>query len=149
MSNSSSCSWECILSIVGVGFVWGTTNPLLRLGSKSGAQTIDSPGLHPSPSLWGRLLTPVIELATLLMNWRFSLPFIVNQSASMMFIMLISRYPVSVVVPCVNALQFVFTAVAGHFIGERMLNLRSCIGALTVTTGVLIMMSSDALDLQS
>ncbi|VDN32329.1 unnamed protein product [Cylicostephanus goldi] len=52
------------------------------------------------------------------MNWRFSIPFLVNQSASILFVMLVSRYPVSIVVPCVNALQFVFTAVVGYLIGS-------------------------------
>lgn len=36
----------------------------------------------------------------------------------MLFVMLVSRFPVTVVVPCVNALQFVFTAGMGHLIGE-------------------------------
>ncbi|KAE9419055.1 hypothetical protein Angca_003378, partial [Angiostrongylus cantonensis] len=78
------------------------------------------------------------------MNWRFSVPFIVNQSASVMFIYLISIFPVSVIVPCVNALQFVFTAIVGHLIEERVLNRRKYVGILAVLIGVLIMMVSDA-----
>ncbi|EYC43473.1 hypothetical protein Y032_0492g2413 [Ancylostoma ceylanicum] len=144
MLDSSTCSWQCILSMVGVGFFWGATNPLLRLGSKSSVQETnptaallalghaarlviqlthdqsDIFGVPHSNSIWRRLLSPFIELTVLLMNWRFSIPFIVNQSASVLFIMLISRYSVSVVVPCVNALQFVFTAIVGHLIAGRL-----------------------------
>ncbi|KAK6023997.1 hypothetical protein OSTOST_10201, partial [Ostertagia ostertagi] len=69
-------------------------------------------------AIWRRFLLPVIDLTNLFLNWRFSVPFIVNQTASILFVMLVSRFPVSVVVPCVNALQFVFTAVTGHLIGE-------------------------------
>ncbi|RCN45607.1 hypothetical protein ANCCAN_08345 [Ancylostoma caninum] len=145
MSNSYNCSWDCILSMIGVGFLWGATNPLLRLGSKASVQEKAATGVHPSHNIWRRLLSPFVDLTALLMNWKFSIPFIVNQSASVLFIMLISRYSVSVVVPCVNALQFVFTAIVGHLIGERILSCRSCIGAVMVTIGVLIMMTSDAL----
>ncbi|KAL6732880.1 hypothetical protein Aduo_003593 [Ancylostoma duodenale] len=118
MLSSSSCSWECILSMIGVGFLWGATNPLLRLGSKASVQETAATAIRPSHNIWRRLLSPFIDLTALLMNWRFSVPFIVNQSASVLFIMLISRYSVSVVVPCVNALQFVFTAIVGHLIGK-------------------------------
>ncbi|VDO83635.1 unnamed protein product [Heligmosomoides polygyrus] len=99
------------------------------------------------PSLCRRIASPFIDLTVLLLNWRFSLPFILNQSASMLFVMLVSRFPVTVVVPCVNALQFVFTAGMGHLIGERIISRRSCIGAVVVLTGVLIMMVSDTLQL--
>ncbi|CAJ0595979.1 unnamed protein product [Cylicocyclus nassatus] len=140
---SPVCSWDCALAIVGVGFLWGATNPLLRLGSKSTPQVM---GDAQTLSVCRRLLAPLFDLTALLMNWRFSIPFIVNQSASILFVMLVSRYPVSVVVPCVNALQFVFTAVAGHLIGERMLDRRRCMGVTTVIAGALIMMTSDALN---
>ncbi|KAK6035763.1 hypothetical protein COOONC_26732 [Cooperia oncophora] len=75
-------------------------------------------GDEQSLAIWRRLLSPIIDLTNLFLNWRFSIPFIVNQTASILFVMLVSRFPVSVVVPCVNALQFVFTAVTGHVIGE-------------------------------
>uniref|UniRef100_A0A0K0DE63 GtrA family protein n=1 Tax=Angiostrongylus cantonensis TaxID=6313 RepID=A0A0K0DE63_ANGCA len=71
-------------------------------------------------NIWRQLLSPLSDLTTLFLNWRFSVPFIVNQSASVMFIYLISIFPVSVIVPCVNALQFVFTAIVGHLIGKRL-----------------------------
>ncbi|VDO39206.1 unnamed protein product [Haemonchus placei] len=106
------------MSMLAVGFLWGATNPLLRLGSKS-------------PNF-------------ILFFFTFSLPFIVNQTASILFVMLVSRFPVSIVVPCVNALQFVFTAVIGHLIGEY------AVSTILVLVGVLIMMISDTLqsDLQ-
>ncbi|VDM78335.1 unnamed protein product [Strongylus vulgaris] len=108
------------MAMVGVGLLWGATNPLLRLGSKSAAETQEIADVQAVSGFWRRLLAPLIDLTMLLMNWRFSIPFIVNQSASVsfiLFVMLVSRYPVSIVVPCVNALQFLFTAVVGYLIG--------------------------------
>ncbi|VDM56756.1 unnamed protein product [Angiostrongylus costaricensis] len=99
--NSSHYSLECVLSILIVGFLWGATNPLLRLGSRS------------SPGRKGELC-----LTALFLNWRFSVP--LKSSLFVMFIYLVSTFPVSVIVPCVNALQFVFTAIVGHLIGKRL-----------------------------
>uniref|UniRef100_A0A7I5E5D4 Transmembrane protein 234 homolog n=1 Tax=Haemonchus contortus TaxID=6289 RepID=A0A7I5E5D4_HAECO len=149
MSYSSSWSPECVLSMLAVGFLWGATNPLLRLGSKSSADATRT--ANDAPVKFGRrILAPFIDLTNLFLNWRFSLPFIVNQTASILFVMLVSRFPVSIVVPCVNALQFVFTAVIGHLIGERTISRRSYVGTIMVLVGVLIMMISDTLqsDLQ-
>ncbi|KAJ1349676.1 hypothetical protein KIN20_005284 [Parelaphostrongylus tenuis] len=139
MRSSSTCSMECILSILIVAFFWGATNPLLRLGSRRSAKGSVTP-----TNVLHQVLTPFKDLTALFLNWRFSLPFIVNQSASIMFIYLVSIFPVSVIVPCVNALQFVFTAIVGQLIGERILSRRKHVGIWAVNIGVLIMMVSDA-----
>ncbi|WKX88574.1 hypothetical protein Q1695_008317 [Nippostrongylus brasiliensis] len=136
---------ECVLSMLIVGFLWGATNPLLRIGSKNSYQRADDSATNAPRTIWRKVSTPFIDLTALFLNWRFSIPFIVNQTASVLFVVLVSRYPVSVVVPCVNALQFVFTAVVGHLVGERIISRRCCFGVVIVLIGVLIMMVADTM----
>ncbi|CCD66424.1 Transmembrane protein 234 homolog [Caenorhabditis elegans] len=101
----SECGVQCILSIIVVGFVWGATNPLLRAASKD---------------LENKKNGIILGFLKSFLNWRFSIPFALNQSGSVMFNALVVNFPVTVVVPCVNAIQFIATITVGWLMGEKM-----------------------------
>ncbi|PIO73771.1 hypothetical protein TELCIR_04242 [Teladorsagia circumcincta] len=68
MSGSSGCSLECCLSMLAVGFLWGATNPLLRLGSKSSTQSISRTGKGQHHGLDKRLHGVVSKFLPLLLD---------------------------------------------------------------------------------
>ena len=46
----------------------------------------------------------------------FLIPFAINQLASVLFTLLLARVPVTVAVPSVNALTFLFTSLCGQYV---------------------------------
>ncbi|CAJ0944313.1 unnamed protein product, partial [Mesorhabditis belari] len=101
------CDRWCLFEMLFVSAIWGTTNPFMRIGAKYGSSAGNETGFLQK------------SLSTVA-NWRFFLPFLVNQFGSISFTFLVARLPVSIVVPTVNSLQFVFAALAGQFLGERL-----------------------------
>ncbi|UMM12702.1 hypothetical protein L5515_001346 [Caenorhabditis briggsae] len=102
----SECGVECIVSIIVVGFLWGATNPLLRYASRTQDSQMVPEENEGFAKIVGRFLRSFL-------NWKFSIPFAVNQLGSIMFNLLVINFPVTVVVPCVNAIQFIATFIVG------------------------------------
>uniref|UniRef100_A0A1I7TK96 Transmembrane protein 234 homolog n=1 Tax=Caenorhabditis tropicalis TaxID=1561998 RepID=A0A1I7TK96_9PELO len=109
----SHCGANCILSITVVGFLWGATNPFLRAASR--CHSIEKGGEGEN-----NLITILTNFFKSFLDWRFTVPFLLNQSGSILFNVLVISFPVTVVVPCVNAIQFVATFVVGRLIGEKL-----------------------------
>lgn len=104
--------------MVAVGLVWGATNALMRKGAliwdgkiKSATQT-SSPAHHP-------VLETLKNWFNLLLTWQYSLPFVLNLSASATFFAILSDTPISLAVPVTNATTFAATAVFGMLLGEE------------------------------
>lgn len=92
-----------------VAMVWGCTNPLLRRGS----EVVD-----PGPASTGVMAT-LTQLVRTLANWRFTVPFVINQSGSLLYFWLLGSTEISMAVPIVNSLTFIFTALAARMMGEQ------------------------------
>ena len=111
MEENGSCDLTCIASIVVVGLMWGATNPFLRMASASTASNVDKNrgewsgecnavcnvqcaisecGLNrlsldvkqSATSVCSRMASFIGSFILLLLDWRFSLPFALNQLAS-------------------------------------------------------------------
>ncbi|DAZ96489.1 TPA: hypothetical protein N0F65_008356 [Lagenidium giganteum] len=52
-------------------------------------------------------------------NWRFILPFALNQSGSAAYVYLLGSSDISNAVPICNSLTFVFTAITSRLMGEK------------------------------
>ncbi|CAG9792615.1 unnamed protein product [Diatraea saccharalis] len=99
--------------LVLTGALWGCTNPFIRQGTK-GLRDVHA-------KTW--LGQAWAEVSFLLGNWRYVLPWLVNQSGSLAYLAAVQRAPLSVAVPTANSLAFAFTAVVGAVIGaEEPLN---------------------------
>ncbi|PIC51326.1 hypothetical protein B9Z55_001881 [Caenorhabditis nigoni] len=109
----SECGVECIASIIVVGFLWGATNPLLRYASRKQDSQMAPEENEGFAKIVSRFLRSFL-------NWKFSIPFAANQLGSIMFNLLVINFPVTVVVPCVNAIQFIATFIVGIAMGEQM-----------------------------
>jgi uncharacterized membrane protein len=68
------------------------------------------------------------------------------QIGSVTFFWTLSRCQVSVAVPVTNSLKFVTTFVAGQFLGEKKLNMKSFVGLVLIVAGVCLQVYSKEQD---
>ncbi|CAG4951850.1 unnamed protein product [Parnassius apollo] len=112
--------------LVLTGILWGCTNPFIRQGTK---------GLR-SVQAGTRLGQAYAEIVFLLSNWRYVVPFLVNQCGSLVYLMAVQRAPLSLAVPASNSLAFAFTAITGSAIGaEEPLDYGSILGIVFIVIG--------------
>jgi len=112
--------------LVAVAALWGCTNPFM----KQGGAGIDQVPKH------NRLVQPFYELAFLILNWRYMLPFALNQCGSVLYYVTLTSVDLSLAVPVANSLTFIFTALAGNMIGEKISGFRTYAGMALVVAGV-------------
>ena len=131
-----------LASMVLVGALWGCTNPLLRKGAvetdddaKSNNQTIDASTTASS------FLTSSLKRFCNIKVW---LPYLLNQSGSIVFYILLSQSDLSSAVPVCNGLALVFSLLTGIFVcGEPMDKpFRTFVGAALVLAGTTLCVSS-------
>ncbi|PIK55974.1 hypothetical protein BSL78_07122 [Apostichopus japonicus] len=97
-----------VFSAVLVALLWGVTNPLMKRGGQ-GIDKIQRSNFF---------LQFLAELKHLFLNWQYLLPFILNQSGSVLFYVTLATSELSLVVPVTNSLTFLFTTVTGSLLGE-------------------------------
>ncbi|XP_059638175.1 uncharacterized protein LOC132280073 isoform X2 [Cornus florida] len=102
--------------MIAVGIVWGATNALMRRGALIWDQTLKS---SPPSNSNHRLLSSLQNWLNLLLIWQYSIPFLLNLSASATFFAILSDTPISLAVPVTNATTFAATAVFGLLLGEE------------------------------
>lgn len=121
--------------MVVVGLVWGATNALMRKGALIWDEKIKSAAQPNTPAA-----NPVFETLknwfNLLLTWQYSLPFILNLSASATFFATLNDSPISLAVPVTNATTFAATAVFGMLLGEENRVGLTMFGTLLIILGV-------------
>ncbi|XP_011093618.1 transmembrane protein 234 homolog [Sesamum indicum] len=115
--------------MVAVGLVWGATNALMRKGAVIWDQALKS-----TP----RTNTPIKKWLNLLLIWQYTVPFLINLSASAIFFAILSDTPISLAVPVTNATTFAATAVFGMILGEETRVGLALFGTLLIIFGVYI-----------
>ncbi|XP_038879672.1 transmembrane protein 234 homolog [Benincasa hispida] len=98
--------------MVAIGLVWGATNALMRRGALLWDQALKS------SSNSTKLLSSLRRWLKLLSIWQYTLPFLLNLTASATFFAILSDAPISLAVPITNATTFAATAVFGMLLGE-------------------------------
>uniref|UniRef100_A0A0A1WMA9 Transmembrane protein 234 homolog n=1 Tax=Zeugodacus cucurbitae TaxID=28588 RepID=A0A0A1WMA9_ZEUCU len=119
-----------IFSLLGVGLLWGATNPFIRLGS-AGIDTVDT------GSRWRNLWLELCMIGSRLNYW---IPFTLNQLGSVLYVWTLQHTNITVAVPIANSLSFAFTAVTGYCLGERLPGKSVLIGTLMVCFGSSLML---------
>ena len=112
--------------LVAVALLWGTTNPLMKKGS-AGVEKI---------SYQNRLVQLVMEIKFLALRWQYFLPFLVNQSGSVLYYFTLSQADISLAVPITNSLTFLVTSLVSRFMGERVNSNWTYVGMALVVSGV-------------
>ncbi|XP_047520107.1 transmembrane protein 234 homolog [Pieris napi] len=111
------------------GVLWGCTNPFIRQGTK-GLRSVQA------KSKVGQLYAEVVFL---LSNWKYVLPWLINQAGSLVYLMAVQRLPLSTAVPAANSLAFAFTAITAAAIGsEEPLDSRAILGVVLVVGGTFL-----------
>lgn len=122
--------------MVTVGLVWGATNALMRKGTIKWDENIKSlrqPNAERHP-----VRTTLKNWFKLVLIWQYTLPFLLNLSASATFFAILSDTPISVAVPVTNATTFAATAVFGLILGEEIRVRRTLFGTFLIVLGVYI-----------
>ncbi|XP_020775199.1 LOW QUALITY PROTEIN: transmembrane protein 234 [Boleophthalmus pectinirostris] len=122
-----------LLSLVLVSVLWGCTNPLLKRGTQ-GIETV---------ARSSRVAQLLAELKFLLLNLSYIVPFLLNQSGSLVYYYTLSTTELSVAVPVTNSLTFLCTLITGKALGEEFGGKYAVAGMFLTMAGItLCVMSS-------
>lgn len=119
--------FDSAASLVLVAMLWGATNPFIKIASKN-IEKVSSE----SSSKFVKFFK---EFLHLFLNWRYMVPFLLNQCGSVLYVFCLQNNSFSLVVPVTNSLTFVFTALAGILVGEAMPNKETVVGMGLVLIG--------------
>ncbi|KAM5180310.1 transmembrane protein 234 [Mantella aurantiaca] len=125
-----------LCSLLLVALLWGVTNPFLRKGAE-GVERVREDRI-----IW-RLLG---EAKFLLSNYRYVIPFLLNQSGSVVFYLTLASTDLSLGVPICNSLALVFTVVTGWILGEDIGGKGATFGMLITIVGISICVASSVND---
>jgi drug/metabolite transporter (DMT)-like permease len=141
------------LQFILVGMLWGCTNPFLNTASAATASSSSPPPPPPAARSRARSRPPmvissssssslfwrwVLAVHALLLNWRFAVPFAVNQAGSVLYMVVVAQHDLSMAKPSIDALTFVFTALTSRLLGERALSASAWLGMALIIAGVAI-----------
>lgn len=115
-----------------VAIIWGSTNPFLKKGG-SGIEKVKKKNV---------ILQFIAELKFLVFNWQYALPFILNQSGSVIYYFTIAKADISLAVPITNSLSFIVSTAVGRLLGEPAHSIRTYTGLALVVLGVALCVSS-------
>ncbi|KAM4048044.1 transmembrane protein 234 isoform 1-T1 [Anomaloglossus baeobatrachus] len=121
-----------VLSLLIVSILWGATNPFLRRGAQ-GVERV---------KVEGTVRRLLYEAKFLISNYRYVIPFLLNQSGSLVFYLTLASTDLSLAVPVCNSLALVFTMVTGKILGEDIGGTRAVLGLLFTTLGISICVGS-------
>ncbi len=119
-----------ILSFLFVGTLWGTTNAFMESATAEEKKPEQKKKAH--GSFIGNLFG---DLGNLFANWRFLLPFGLNQLASLLNNFVVAGNDLSIAVPSVNCVTFIVT-----FITQRLLKKESLVDIRFFGGVILIML---------
>ncbi|XP_013396674.1 transmembrane protein 234 [Lingula anatina] len=109
-----------------VAFLWGATNPFIKRGS-AGIEKIKRKNAA---------LQFLAEIKFLVCSWKYMVPFLINQSGSVVYYLTLASADLSQAVPITNSLTFLFTTLSGTFLGEKVGGKETYLGMLLVILGV-------------
>ncbi|CAA7410099.1 unnamed protein product [Spirodela intermedia] len=131
--------------MIAVGIIWGATNAVMRRGAMIWDRKLQSAGRREADRsdhrLHQRILGHARKWLDLLLVWQYSVPFLVNLSASAAFFYVLSSSPISVAVPVTNAVTFAATAVSAMILGEEMRIRHALLGTSLIVLGICLCIS--------
>ncbi|EHL00407.1 integral membrane protein [Glarea lozoyensis ATCC 20868] len=134
-----------ILGFLIVGLAWGFTTPFIRR-----AAVHHNPPAHPilqRPSIkssWLRtkIYSTFFGVTDLLRNWRYALPLVINLTGSIWFFLLIGKAELSLMVPIVNTLAFLFTVLGEWWVERKVIGRDTWIGMTLSLIGIALCVQS-------
>ncbi|XP_029349523.1 transmembrane protein 234 [Echeneis naucrates] len=115
-----------MLSLLLVSVLWGCTNPFLKRGS-DGLDKVRGAN---------RVTQILAEIKFLFLNFKYLIPFLLNQSGSVIYYYTLSTSELSFVVPVANTLTFLCTLITGKLLGEEFGGKQAVAGMFLTMAGV-------------
>ncbi|XP_071964360.1 transmembrane protein 234-like isoform X1 [Antedon mediterranea] len=120
-----------IIWLTFVAVLWGGTNPFIKKGGAGIEKISERTAVRQF----------LAELKFLFLNWKYLVPFLLNQSGSILYYVTLATMDLSIAVPITNSLTFIFTLISGKLLGENVGGKETYIGMLLVLSGVALCMS--------
>ncbi|XP_077193543.1 transmembrane protein 234 isoform X3 [Paroedura picta] len=121
-----SCIAGEVAALVLVAALWGGTNPFLKRGTEGLEQV--------KKENWAlQLLT---EMKFLFLNYKYAIPFMLNQCGSLVYYLTLASTDLTLAVPLCNSLALMFTMATGKMLGEDIGSSRAALGMLLTGLGV-------------
>ncbi|XP_027343783.1 transmembrane protein 234 homolog [Abrus precatorius] len=129
--------------MIAVGVVWGATNAMMHRGALLWEEALKSSAKpHPHSTLAQKFLISLGNWMKLLSIWQYSIPFLINLSASATFFYILSDAPLSLAVPVTNATTFAATAIFAILLGEHTHLPRAFFGTALIVLGLCLCINS-------
>ncbi|KAK6474292.1 transmembrane protein 234 [Huso huso] len=82
------------------------------------------------------------EIQFLFLNYKYLVPFLLNQSGSVIYYLTLASTDLSLAVPVSNSLTFLFTLLTGKLLGEEIGGKRAVFGMFLTMLGVTLCVAS-------
>ncbi|XP_073340409.1 transmembrane protein 234 [Pagrus major] len=115
-----------LLSLLLVSVLWGCTNPLLKRGTEGIENVTET----------SRVSQLLAELKFLFLNLKYLVPFVLNQSGSLVYYYTLSTTDLSLAVPVANSLTFLCTLITGKVLGEEFGGKQAVAGMFLTMAGI-------------
>uniref|UniRef100_A0A4W6F060 Transmembrane protein 234 n=1 Tax=Lates calcarifer TaxID=8187 RepID=A0A4W6F060_LATCA len=115
-----------LLSLLLVSVLWGCTNPLLKRGTEGIEEVSET----------SRVSQLLAEVKFLFSNIKYLVPFLLNQSGSVVYYYTLSTTELSFAVPVANSLTFLCTLLTGKLLGEEFGGKEAVAGMFLTLAGV-------------
>ncbi|KAH6985726.1 hypothetical protein BKA56DRAFT_578976 [Ilyonectria sp. MPI-CAGE-AT-0026] len=136
-----------VLSFILVGLAWGFTTPFIRRAARShnppAHPLLDSPAVKAS-WLRSKVYGALFAVVDLLRNPRYAIPLVLNLSGSIWFFLLIGQAELSLTVPIVNTMAFLFTVLGEWFVEGKVISRDTGIGMGLMLAGIALCVQSKA-----
>ncbi|KAM8737546.1 transmembrane protein 234 isoform 3-T3 [Acanthopagrus schlegelii] len=125
-----------LLSLLLVSVLWGCTNPLLKRGTEGIEHVTET----------SRVSQILAELKFLFLNLKYLVPFLLNQSGSLVYYYTLSTTDLSLAVPVANSLTFLCTVLTGKALGEEFGGKQAVAGMFLTMAGITLCVISSVDD---
>ncbi|XP_053123989.1 transmembrane protein 234 isoform X1 [Hemicordylus capensis] len=115
-----------IAALIMVAVLWGGTNPFLKRGTEGLEQVKGEK----------RTLQLLAEMKFLCLNYKYMVPFVLNQCGSVVYYFTLASTDLTLAVPLCNSLALMFTLATGKMLGEDLGGARAALGMLLTALGV-------------
>ncbi|KAH6840624.1 hypothetical protein B0I37DRAFT_418636 [Chaetomium sp. MPI-CAGE-AT-0009] len=134
-----------ILSFLLVGLAWGLTTPFIRRAARDHRPPphplLESDGVRQS-RVRRRVYAAFFAVVDLLRNPRYAVPLVLNLTGSVWFFLLIGKAELSLTVPIVNTLAFLFTVVGEWWVEGKVISRDTMLGMLLSVGGIALCVQS-------
>ncbi|KAH7326219.1 integral membrane protein [Stachybotrys elegans] len=128
-----------VLSFILVGLAWGFTTPFIRRAAVTHCPpphpVLETPAVRNS-WLKSKLYGAFFAVLDLLRNPRYALPLLLNLTGSIWFFLLIGQAELSLTVPIVNTMAFLFTVMGEWYVEGKVISKDTAAGMLLSLVGI-------------